>query len=96
MSPENFFRGGFESAFKKVGRTGVRFHAFRRFREALLQKSEARQLLKVCWAPTILRLAQADWAGNFLAVHCSKLVFLVFVDSSKKNIFHTFVPSLLI
>lgn len=43
----------------------------------------------VCWAPTIFSLAQADWPGNFLAVHCSKLVFLVFVDSSKKNIFHT-------
>ncbi len=49
LSPENFFRGGFESVLKKMGRTGVRFHAFRRFREAVLQKSEARQLLIDYW-----------------------------------------------
>jgi integrase len=49
LSPENFFRDGFESVLKKMGRTGVRFHAFRRFREAVLQKSEARQLLIDYW-----------------------------------------------
>jgi integrase len=32
-----------------MGRAGVRFHAFRRFREAMLQKSEARQLLIDYW-----------------------------------------------
>lgn len=49
LSPENFFRDGLESALEKMGRTGVRFHAFRRFREAVLQKSEARQLLIDYW-----------------------------------------------
>ena len=49
LSRENFFRDGFESVLKKMGRTGVRFHAFRRFREAVLQKSEARQLLIDYW-----------------------------------------------
>ena len=49
LSPENFFRGGFESVLKKMGRTGVRFHAFRRFREEVLRKSEARQLLIDYW-----------------------------------------------
>ncbi len=49
LSPENFFRDGLESVLKKMGRTGVRFHAFRRFREATLQKSEARQLLIDYW-----------------------------------------------
>ena len=49
LSPENFFRDGMEPVLKKMGRTGVRFHAFRRFREAVLQKSEARQLLIDYW-----------------------------------------------
>jgi integrase len=49
LSPENFFRDGCESVLKEMGRTGVRFHAFRRFREAVLQKSEARQLLIDYW-----------------------------------------------
>lgn len=49
LSPENFFRDGFKTVFKNMGRTRVRFHAFRRFREAWLQKSEARQLLIDYW-----------------------------------------------
>ena len=49
LSPENFFRDGLESVLKKTGRTDVRFHAFRRFREATLQKSDARQLLIDYW-----------------------------------------------
>jgi integrase len=49
LSPENFFRDGLDSALKKIGRTGVRFHAFRRFREAVLQKSEVRQFLIDYW-----------------------------------------------
>jgi len=49
LSPESFFRDGLESVLKKMGRTGVRFHAFRRFREATLQKSEGRRLLIDYW-----------------------------------------------
>lgn len=49
LSPENFFRDGFETILEKMGRKGVRFHAFRRFREAVLQKSDARQLLIDYW-----------------------------------------------
>jgi integrase len=49
LSPGNFFRDGFRMLFKKMGLTGARFHAFRRFREATLQKSEARQLLVDYW-----------------------------------------------
>ncbi len=49
LSPENLFRDGFESVFKKMGRTRVRFHAFRRFREAVLLASEARQMLVDYW-----------------------------------------------
>jgi integrase len=49
LSPENFFRDGLQSVLKRMGRAGVRFHAFRRFREAMLQKSEARQLLIDYW-----------------------------------------------
>lgn len=32
LSPENFFGGGFESVLEKMGRTGVRFQAFGRFK----------------------------------------------------------------
>jgi integrase len=31
LSPETLFRDGFKTTFKKMGRAGVRFHAFRRF-----------------------------------------------------------------
>ena len=36
LSPETLFRDGFKTIFKKMGRAGVRFHAFRRFREPVL------------------------------------------------------------
>jgi integrase len=49
LSPENLYRDGFETLFKKMGRTKVRFHAFRRFREAVLLASEARQILIDYW-----------------------------------------------
>lgn len=49
LSPENLFRDGFESLFKKMGRTRVRFHASHRFREAVLLASEARQMLIDYW-----------------------------------------------
>jgi len=49
LSPETLFRDGFKTIFKKMGRTGVRFHAFRRFRESVLLASDARQLLVDYW-----------------------------------------------
>jgi integrase len=39
LSPETLFRDGFKTIFKKMGRAGVRFHAFRRFRESVLLAS---------------------------------------------------------
>jgi integrase len=49
LCPRNFYRDGFETLFKKMGRTRVRFHAFRRFREAVLLASDARQILIDYW-----------------------------------------------
>jgi integrase len=49
LSPESLYRGGFETLFKRMGRTRVRFHAFRRFREAVLLASDARQILIDYW-----------------------------------------------
>jgi hypothetical protein len=39
------FRDGFKTILKKMGRTGVRLHAFRLFRESVLLASDARQIL---------------------------------------------------
>jgi integrase len=50
LSPESLFRDGFKTILKKMGRTGVRFHAFRRFRESVLLASDARQILIIGWA----------------------------------------------
>jgi integrase len=49
LSPETLFRDGFKTIFKKMGRAGVRFQAFRRFRESVLLASDARQLLIDYW-----------------------------------------------
>jgi integrase len=49
LSPETLFRDGFKTVLKKMERTGVRFHAFRRFRESVLLASEARQILIDYW-----------------------------------------------
>jgi integrase len=49
LSPESLFRDGFKTILKKMGRTGVRFHAFRRFRESVLLTSDARQILIDYW-----------------------------------------------
>ena len=49
LSPETLFRDGFKTIFRKMGRTGVRFHAFRRFRESVLLASDSRQILIDYW-----------------------------------------------
>lgn len=49
LSPESFFRDGLAKIFKRMGRTQVRFNAFRRFRESVLLKSECRQILIDYW-----------------------------------------------
>jgi integrase len=49
LSPETLFRDGFKTILKKMERTGVRFHAFRRFRESVLLASDARQILIDYW-----------------------------------------------
>jgi integrase len=49
LSPENLWRDGFATIVRDMGREGVRFHAFRRFREAVLQASECRELLIDYW-----------------------------------------------
>jgi hypothetical protein len=49
LSPESFYRGGLKTIFKKMGRTRVRFTAFRRFRESVLLISECRQVLTDYW-----------------------------------------------
>jgi integrase len=49
LSPESFFRNGLATIFKRMGRTHVRFNAFRRFRESVLLMSECRQILIDYW-----------------------------------------------
>jgi integrase len=49
LSPESFFRNGLATIFKRMGRTRVRFNAFRRFRESVLLRSECRQILIDYW-----------------------------------------------
>ena len=47
--PGTIYRDGLCPILKKMGRSRVRFHAFRRFREATLQRSEVRQILIDYW-----------------------------------------------
>ena len=49
LSPENLWRDGFATIVRDMGRDGVRFHSFRRFREAVLLASECRELLIDYW-----------------------------------------------
>jgi integrase len=49
LAPESFFRSGLAAIFKRMGRTRVRFNAFRRFRESVLLRSECRQILIDYW-----------------------------------------------
>jgi hypothetical protein len=47
--PSTLCRDGLKTILKDMGRSKVRFHAFRRFRQAVLEKSEVRQLLIDYW-----------------------------------------------
>jgi integrase len=47
--PSTIYRDGLRPVLVKIGRTRVRFHALRRFREASLQRSEVRQILIDYW-----------------------------------------------
>lgn len=47
--PSTLYRDGLKTILKDMGRSKVRFHAFRRFRQAALEKSEVRQLLIDFW-----------------------------------------------
>jgi len=49
LSPANLWRDGFATIVREMGRVGVRYHAFRRFREAVLQASDCRELLIDYW-----------------------------------------------
>lgn len=49
LSPIAVYRDGLRPVLRKMGRDRVRFHAFRRFREATLQRSEVRQILIDFW-----------------------------------------------
>jgi integrase len=44
--PSTLYRDALKPILKDVGRSKVRFHAFRRFRQAVLEKSDVRQLLE--------------------------------------------------
>ena len=51
LDPGNIDRDSLGPILKEMGRneTGTRFNVFRRFREAVLQRSEARQILIDYW-----------------------------------------------
>ena len=49
LSPGNLYRDGLKTVLNGMGRSKVRFHAFRRFRQAVLERSEVRQLLIDFW-----------------------------------------------
>jgi hypothetical protein len=47
--PGALYRDGFKTILKGMGRSKVRFNAFRRFRESVLLASDARQILIDYW-----------------------------------------------
>jgi len=49
MSPRNIARDSSHPILKNMGRESAGFHTFRRFRESILQMSEARTLLIDFW-----------------------------------------------
>jgi hypothetical protein len=42
LNPQNIYRDALESDLKEIGRNRVRYHAYRRFRESILLRSECR------------------------------------------------------
>jgi hypothetical protein len=61
LSPKNLWRDGFATITRDIGRQGTRFDAFRRFREAVLQASECRDLLIDYW----MAHANTDMASRY-------------------------------
>src|ERR1700680_3416017 len=49
LNPQNIYRDSFSDILKEIGRSNVRFHAFRRFRESILLRSECRNILMNFW-----------------------------------------------
>ena len=60
MSPRNIARDGLHPILKRMGRELAGFHTFRRFRESILQMSEARTLLIDFW----MGQANRDMSGR--------------------------------
>ena len=61
MSPRNIARDSLHPILKKMGRELAGFHTFRRFRESILQMSEARTLLIDFW----MGHANGDMSGRY-------------------------------
>ena len=61
MSPRNIARDSLHPILKKMGREAAGFHTFRRFRESILQMSEARTLLIDFW----MGHANRDMSGRY-------------------------------
>jgi len=61
MSPRNIMRDSLHPILKEMGRETAGFHAFRRFRESILQMSEARTLLIDYW----MGRANGEMSGRY-------------------------------
>jgi len=49
LNPQNIYRVALGTVLKQIGRKSVRYHAFRRFRESVLLRSECRDILINFW-----------------------------------------------
>ena len=61
LSQRNIARDSLHPILKKIGREAAGFHTFRRFRESILQMSEARTLLIDFW----MGHANGDMSGRY-------------------------------
>ena len=61
MAPRNIARDSLHPLLKKIGCGSAGFHTFRRFREAILQMSNARNLLIDFW----MGHANSEMAGRY-------------------------------